>query len=119
VIDRKALTRRYKEAPRPMGAFRVRNTAATRSFVGTSVDLPSMLNRQRAQLDGGVHPDRELQADWEALGPDGFEFEILDTIEPLDEPGWEPADDLAALRDIWTERLASEGEGLYGVKRPR
>ena len=114
MTDRKALTRRYKETRRPIGVFRVRNTGAARSFLGTSVDLPSMLNRQRSQLESGGHMDRDLQADWDAIGSDGFVFEALDTIEPLDEPGWDPSDDLAALRDIWAERLAAEGETFYG-----
>jgi hypothetical protein len=119
VIDRKEAARRYKETPRPMGVFRVRDAAGRRSLLGTSVDLPSMLNRQRAQLDGGVHADRELQADWDSRGAGGFEFEILDTIEPLDEPGYDPADDLAALKDIWAERLVAEGEELYGPRTTR
>ena len=50
-MDRKALVRDYKENRRPMGVFRVLNTANGKSLIGTSVDLPGMLNRQRFQLD--------------------------------------------------------------------
>jgi len=117
VSDRKEQIRRYKETARPMGAFRVRDVAARRSLVGTSVDLPSMLNRQRFQLESGGHADRELQADWDAKGADAFVIEVLDTIEPLEEPGYDPTEDLAQLREIWAERLLGEGESLYG-KQP-
>ena len=116
MIDRKERTRHYRETPRPMGVFRVRNTAAGRSFVGFSVDLPSMLNRQRFQLESGGHPDRALQADWDAAGGAGFEFEVLDTLEALPESERDPAEDLQALRDIWLERLAAGGELLYGAR---
>ena len=117
MTDRKEQIRRYKETSRPMGVFRVRNVGAGRSLVGTSVDLPSMLRRQRFQLETGGHADRELQADWDRLGVDAFEFEVLDTLEPSEEPGWEPAADLKTLREIWAERLTAEGEAVYG-KRP-
>ncbi len=56
-MDRKALIRQYKETRRPMGVFRVFNTVADRSFVGSSKDLPSVLNRERFQLSHGSHPD--------------------------------------------------------------
>ena len=113
-MDRKAQIRRYKQTPRPMGVFRVRNTASARSLVGTSVDLPSMLNRQRFQLESGAHSDRGLQADWDAGAPCAFEFEVLDTLEPLDDPGYDPAADLEMLKTVWVERLVESGEALYG-----
>lgn len=45
-IDRGARIREYKDTPRPAGVFRVRNSAAGRSPIGSSTDLPGMLNRQ-------------------------------------------------------------------------
>ena len=116
MIDRKERIRQYKETPRPMGVFRVRNTAAGRSLVGLSVDLPSMLNRQRFQLESGGHPDRCLQADWDAAAGAGFEFEVLDTLEVLPESERDPVEDLEALRDIWLERLSTGGELLYAKR---
>lgn len=68
-----------------MGVYRVHNTVNDKSFVGTSIDLPSMLNRQQAQLRMGRHPNPALQRDWNQLGADGFEFEILDTLGGEDE----------------------------------
>ena len=111
--DRKARIREYKETPLPAGIYRVRNTRTGRSLVGSSPNLPGMLNRQRFQLDHGSHPDRELQADWNELGSDAFEFEVLDVLEPSVEPARDPADELRVLKEMWLEKLAAAGEPVY------
>lgn len=112
-VDRKALIREYKETPRPAGIYRVRNTASGRFFTATSVDLPAALNRQRAQLRMSMHPDKALQADWDELGADAFEFEILDELPPSDAPGYNPAADLEVLEELWEEKLAGETSPRY------
>jgi len=116
-MDRKALIRQYKESRRPMGVFRVRNTADGRSLVGTSIDLPAMLNRQRAQLRLGAHPNRALQKDWNELGAEAFEFEILDTLTPPDEPDYDSSSDLRVLEDLWLEKLSPFDERGYNTRR--
>jgi len=112
-IDRKARIREYKETPRPAGIYRVRNTVTGRSLVGSSLNLPGMLNRQRFQLENGSHPDRELQIDWNKLGPDAFEFEILDQLESKDESEKRIAEELCVLLTMWLDKLMSSGESLY------
>lgn len=104
-MNKRELARAYRETRRPMGIYRVHNTVADRSLVRQSVDLPSALNRERTQLKFGGHPNRALQADWNALGPDAFAFEVLDTLTPQDAPGYDPADDLSVLESMWMERL--------------
>jgi hypothetical protein len=116
-IDRKALIREYKSAPQPAGIYRVRNTTTGKSLIGSSVNLPGMLNRQRFQLEHGSHPDKELQRDWNDLGPDAFRFEILDRLEPPDEPGYDPTADLRVLKEMWLEKFTAEGEPLYERSR--
>ncbi len=44
-MDKRALTREYKESRRPMGVYQIRNTVNGKLLVGVSVDLPSILNR--------------------------------------------------------------------------
>jgi len=117
-VDRKAMIREYKETARPMGVYRVHNTASGKSLVGSTTDLNAMLNRQRAQLRLGAHRDRQLQSDWKTLGPDAFVFEVLDTLEPRDEPDYDPAADLKALETMWLDKLAPDGDPGYG-RRPR
>ena len=105
-IDRKALSRQYKETSRPMGVCRVLNKISGESLVTRSVNLPAMLNRHQAQLRFGAHPDRGFQKDWNAHGPDAFAFEVLDTLTPPDGPDVDPSDDLRALEELWIEKLA-------------
>jgi len=96
-----------------MGVFRVRNTTNGKSLVGSSVDVPAMLNRQRFQLGAGGHPDRALQQDWKEFGPAAFEFETLDTLDPPQEPGYDPAVELRMLEQIWLEKLGRPGGRGY------
>jgi hypothetical protein len=111
--DRKARIREYKETRQPAGIYRVRNTATGRSLIGSSINLPGMLNRQRFQLEHGSHPDPELQKDWKELGPDAFTFETLDLLKPPDEPTYDPTADLRVLKELWLEKLTESGEPLY------
>ena len=117
-IDRKAMKLEYKQARRPMGIFRVRNSVRDLSFIGSASDLPAMLNRQRAQLSMGAHANRALQQDWNDLGSEAFVFEVLDELTPLDQPGYDPADDLQALEELWLDRLSPYDERGYN-KAPK
>jgi hypothetical protein len=116
-IDRKARIREYKGKSQPAGIYRVRNTRTGKSLVGSTVNLPGMLNRQRFQLEHGSHPDRELQRDWDELGSDAFEFEALDRLKPRDEPAYDPTGDLRVLKEMWLEKLMAAGEPLYRQSR--
>lgn len=82
--------------------------------MGSSVDLPAMLNRTRFQLELASHPNRALQRDWDELGGEAFEFGVLDTLEPREEPGHDPSDDLRELEDLWVDRLSAERD-LYNT----
>ncbi|HEY0511668.1 MAG TPA: GIY-YIG nuclease family protein [Thermoanaerobaculia bacterium] len=115
-MDKKALKRQYKESPRPMGIYQVRNTVNGKVLIGTSVDLPSMLNRQRAQLRLGGYSNRALQKDWTEFGPEAFAIEILDILPPSDRPAYDPAADLQALEALWLEKLTPFGERGYNAR---
>ena len=117
-MNRKSIIRTYKETPRPMGVYRIHNTRNDRSLIGRSVDLPAILNRERVSLRFGMHTNATLQTDWNALGPDAFVFEVLDTLEPpKDQPSYDPTDDLRVLEALWLDRLQPFGEGGY-MRRP-
>lgn len=105
-IDRKALSRQYRETPRTMGVGLVRNLTSGKSLLFAGVDLPSLLNRHRAQLRLGGHPVKALQADWNAQGADAFAFEVVDTLTAPDRPDYDPASDLRELEQLWLEKLS-------------
>jgi len=112
---RKELIRAYKEAPRPMGVYRVRNTANGKSLIGSWRDVRARLNRQKAELKLGIHKNAELLADWRNYGPDAFVFEILDTLEPQDDPYYDPREDLQVLEALWLEKLQPYGDAGYNT----
>ncbi len=91
-----------------MGVYRVYDRETGHGVIAASRDLPSALNRQRAQLSLGSHPDKTLQAEWDTRGADAFVFEVLDTLALNDDPGYDPAGDLEELAQMWRERLAQE-----------
>jgi len=102
-----------------MGVYRVRNTKNGRCLVGASADLPAILNRQRAQLRLGSHPNRQLQQDWNELGPEAFEFEVVDTLTASDRPDYDPSADLRALEELWLEKLSPFDERGYNTRPKR
>ena len=112
-IDRKDRIREYKETRLPAGVFVVRNTLSGKSLVGSSPNLPGMLNRQRFQLEMGGHPDKELQADWNESGPEAFEFDVLDRLETPEDTVSDQSKDLKALLAMWVEKLSESGVELY------
>jgi len=115
VTDRKALLQRYKDNPPAMGVYRVRNTVTGDYLLGSSSNLPGMLNRSRFSLEMGNDRCRELQDAWAAYGPEAFVFEALDTLDASDEPGADPRDELRVLEEMWRTRLrASESGREYG-----
>lgn len=109
--DRKAKKREYLETPRTVGLFRVCHRDTGRWYIGTSADVPAMLNRQRFQLDNGSHPNPNLQRDWRRFGAEAFVLETLDTLTPPEGvTAWDPRKELQALEAMWHERLKQ----LYG-----
>jgi hypothetical protein len=114
-MDKRTLKQQYKESEIPAGIYRVVNTQADRSLVGSSVNLPAILNRHRADLKMGAHRNQELQRDWNELGEDAFAFEILDTLKPREEPGYDVKQELSTLEELWLERLAPFGERGYNT----
>lgn len=118
-INRRMLIREYKETPRPTGVYRVHNTVRKKTFIGSSTNLPGILNRHRFQLENGSHRDHDLQRDWKELGPEAFEFEVLDVLTPKKDLDYDPTEDLAVLLEMRTENIVASGESLYGPTKQR
>jgi hypothetical protein len=98
----------------------VRNTANGKLLLLASTDIPSLLNRHRAELRFGGHRNRALQQDWKDAGEAAFAFEVVDTLAPKDAPGWDPTADLQELEQLWLEKLAPfEPAGYTPRPKPR
>jgi hypothetical protein len=111
--ERKELVRRYQETPRPAGVYRVSHQPSGRVLVGASPDVRAMFNRIEAQLSFGSLPNKQLQADWDADGKSAFEFEVLDLLDPPDDPNADIATDLATLLDLWRDKLGTDEALTY------
>lgn len=114
---RKELIMAYKETPRPMGAYAIRNTATGRMLVGGSLDLPATFNSQSFQLRMKSHRSKALQADWDSCGGEAFAFEVLEQVDAakVAREDWRKA--VAALEEKWLERLQPYGEKGYNERK--
>jgi hypothetical protein len=117
MADRKELIRQYKQTPRPMGVYCVRNLANGKALIGVARDVPGKLNSHRAQLRMQAHRNAALQADWNTFGSDAFAFETLDLLAPSPIPGYDPGDDLRTLEELWLQKLQPFGERGYNHPR--
>jgi group I intron endonuclease len=103
-----------------MGVYRIRNMVNGRSYVAASNDIRARFNRHRMSLKTNNESVKALLADWNEFGENAFEFETLDSLEPLDRPGagltYDPMDDLKVLEALWLEKLQPyEPEGYNRV----
>jgi hypothetical protein len=112
---RKELQREYKERAKPSGVYQVKNLANGKVLLGSSLNLEGLLNRNRFTLRNGSHPNKELQKDWNELGPDQFVFEVLETVQVQDDPNFNIKDELTLLEQIWLEKLLPFGERGYNT----
>jgi hypothetical protein len=115
---KKELVREYKQRARQMGIYQVRNTANGKILVGSSTDLPAILNRHRAGMRLGAHPNRGIREDCATFGADVFAFEVVDTLPLPEDPAYDPADDLRTLEALWLEKLQPFGERGYNGRAP-
>lgn len=100
--------RAYKVFTPRMGVYAVRHLPSGRVLIGPSPHVEGRLNRERFQLQMGMHVDKALQADWNRDGAQAFSFEVLDDLapDPSRPPTHDYVDDLNALAELWRERLA-------------
>ena len=113
MVDKKEIKRQYKLAPRPAGVFQIKNNVNGKILLGSSLNLDGILNRHKFQLELGSHMNKELQTDWKEFGAVAFTFEILETLDPKDDPNFNYKDELSLLEEIWLEKLQPFGEMGY------
>lgn len=117
-MDRKKqLKLEYKETPRPMGVFQIKNTANGKVFIVSSMNVPGSFNSQRFQLNLNSHSNKELQADWNSYSSEAFTFEILEIINPekIAKDDWREA--VSVLETKWLDNLQPYQEKGYNKKK--
>ncbi len=113
---RKTLIREYKENPPPPGIFQITNTANGKIFIGKGLNVQGKLNSNQAQLEFQGHRNKELQADWNEYGPEKFVFEVLDHLDEDAARDGRQAEELAALEELWLDKLQPYGDKGYNRK---
>jgi hypothetical protein len=110
-VDKKALKLNYLQTPRPIGIFSVRNLVNEKVFVGKSENLDGIFNRTKFQLKANCHNQKDLQTDWNELGSEKFEFEVLEQLESRE--NLDIKKELEFLEDLWLEKLKPFGNCGY------
>jgi hypothetical protein len=108
-----ALKRAYKQNPPAAGIYKITNNVTGRILIGHGQNVQGKLNGQQAQLKWGSHMNSELQQDWNTYGAEQFSFEIVDYLQPADNPQQDLEQDLSALEQLWLDKLQPYGEKGY------
>jgi hypothetical protein len=109
-MDKSKVKREYKQEKRPMGVYRIRNVKRGKSYIGYSIDLQAIMNRQKAELKFGSHRNAELLGEWKSLGESAFEFEVLDELERDDQSNADPTEELRILSEMWISKIEKAGD---------
>ena len=116
-VKRHELKLQYKHSARPAGIYQIKNRANGRVLVESSFNLDGSRNRFNFEVRNGClrnHPD--LQREWNEFGAEQFTFEILEELDPRDEPLRDPRSELAKLERKWLDKLQPYGD--RGYNRP-
>jgi hypothetical protein len=83
-------------------------------YLGISSDLDRAFNSDKFKLNAGMHPNKQLQKDWDSLGAENFEFAVFDElrVDDLATPV-EIKQDLKDLLEIHLTDMKQKGQPLY------
>ena len=111
---RKELKMQYKQTRPDMGLFIIRSRVNNKCYIQGTQDLRGVINGARVRLGGNMHPNKELQKEWNEFGADNFTIEILEGLPyDKDESKTDYTEELALLQMIWEEKLAQENMEFY------
>lgn len=114
-MDRKKeLKLQYKQTKPKMGIFIIRSKVNNKCYLQVTQDLRGVMNGAKVRLMGNMHPNKELQKEWNEYGLENFTVEILENLEyDKDESKTDYTEDLALLQMIWEEKLLKENMEFY------
>ena len=96
-----------------MGVFLIRNTVTNKIFLASGQNLEGIINRHKFDLTHGSHKNKQLQADWNGLGPANFAFEVVEQMEPPSGGHFDPKQEVRFMEDLWLAELKPFGEQGY------
>lgn len=113
---RQELNQMYKEIKIEAGVYQIRNTKNGKVFIAGTNNLKTM-NGKRFELQMGTSYNKTLQREWNEYGEDAFVFEVLETIEPKQDPFYDLKDAVSKREAYWIEQLEPFGEKGYNAER--
>lgn len=116
MIDKKQISKDYKQQKQPAGIYAVHNKVDNKMYIGKSKNLPAVVRRFEFTLQMESFPYQELIDDYKKLGKDNFEIKILDELELKNETDKEITVELNSLEELWIEKLKSDGVRFYNKK---
>ena len=115
-MDKKELKKQYKQTLRPMGIFQIKNLVNGKIFIGRSENLNGKLNSIKFQLEMGSYINKDLQQDFNTYKENNFLFEVIDFLEPKEDPDYDYSEDLNLLEEMWLDKLQPYGKQGYNKK---
>jgi group I intron endonuclease len=116
MINKKQISKEYKQQKQPAGIYAVHNKIDNKMYIGTSKNLPAVLRRFEFTLQMESFPYQDLVDDYKKHGKKYFEVKILDELELKNETEKEIDTELMSLEEMWIEKLKSEGVTFYNKK---
>lgn len=102
---KRALVREYKERKVRRGVYALRCPATGETWVSASSNLDAQENSVRFQLRTGGHPNKALQAVFNAHGADGLTYEVLAELPDEEASAYALRADLKDLEETWRAQL--------------
>ena len=120
-MDRRAeLKTAYKNRPKNMGVYQIRNLANGKIYIGSALNLDSRFNlfEMVSKYGGGWAGNTQLTKEMKEFGMENFVIEILDQLKENDDPLYDYSEDLKTLEELWLEKLQPYGERGYNKPKP-
>lgn len=80
-MDKRKARADFKSKKTPKGIFAVRCVRSAKVWVSASDHLDTARNGVWFMLRNGLHPNKLLQAEWNAHGEGAFEYQLLETLD--------------------------------------
>jgi hypothetical protein len=117
MINKKEIKRQYKEMKQPMGIYRITNLVNGKIYIGRSKSVDTVFNSARFQLKMGSYFIKDLQKDFTRYSEAKFLFDVVDHLEPNDDPGYDYSEDLLVLEEMWLAKLQPYDEKGYNSRK--
>ncbi|HKI78091.1 MAG TPA: GIY-YIG nuclease family protein [Ignavibacteriaceae bacterium] len=113
MTNKNELKKSYKQSLTQMGIYQVKNNVNGKILIGSSKNLPGIINRFQFLLKYGTEQNKGLQNDYDKYGKEKFTFEVLDELKPKEDPDYNYSEDLKVLEELWLEKLQPYGDKGY------